>query len=298
MKESSVNRIFSKSAEDAKKVQEVIERRFKTQERMVFKTEREKTPEELEIIEFVDRETNRLAEKYGGEALNIGPKNVHIIMKSEEFADSIDHKASGQKGDWHFRKSGFAINTRKGEKTFEDLDEGVVEFLRRKIMEEWVRSPENLPRPIQEKLRGLGEREIKDQFYAPTYLEYQIDLMRLMKKIQEKHPKMFKNRDDVFEVFAKAAFSGKILDLRKLIDQTFGHGSFVNFAREGLPSELPMEKQGGGEKPPVMPEATAKITEQAIPMADYGANLFKFIGTLTHEYLHMKMYQALEKNKN
>lgn len=45
--------------------------------------EREKTPEELEIISLVDEATNKLRQKYGLEDFNIPAKNIHVIKEEE-----------------------------------------------------------------------------------------------------------------------------------------------------------------------------------------------------------------------
>lgn len=297
MKESSIDKIFAKSPEEAKKMSEVIKERFRTQENISFKTEREKTKEELETIDFVDKETNKYVEKFGGNALNIPAKNIHIL-EQEEYIDSTDiaRKQSKKKAQFKFRRAGLTIYLR-GEKpkALAGLNEAVIEYLRRLMMEDWVRSPENLPKFIQEKIQNLHQKEIVDQFYNPAYLREQTLFMITMDKILEKNPDKFKSRDEVFDLFARGMFTGKILELRTVVDMTFGKGGFVKFAKESFSqSKSEKEKQGSDD----LSVAISNLGQQAIVMSDHGKNLFDFIQRLAHEEFHMKEYQTMEQESD
>jgi len=82
---SSFERVVGNIAEAEKeKILREKGERFDDQffERMKGK-EREKTPEELEIISLVDEATNKLRRKYGLEDFNIPAKNIHVIKEEE-----------------------------------------------------------------------------------------------------------------------------------------------------------------------------------------------------------------------
>ena len=287
MKESSVDRIFSKSPEEARTVRGVIEKRFREQKNISFKTERGKTPEELELINFIDTETDALAKKFGGAGLHINPANVRIVGE-DEFGDFIKktrgenatvpeamwspkaqaiimkdpgndlgkfinvlthemHHAKAfqslgfnlEKKNMNWRRGGLAIVLRENSKeAFVDLDEAVTEYLTYMNIGGWQQKKENVPEIINKTAEKFGESDL----YSPVYLQEQLRFVNVLDTIQKKNHERFKDKDDVFSVFAEAYFTGKLLELRKTVDGAFGKGSFVEFAKRGLP-ESKWEKE-------------------------------------------------------
>lgn len=67
------------------RLQKEIERRFVQQDhpslQEIEAAERSKTKEEVVIIDFVNRASNTLIERYGGQAINIAPDQVHVLDK-------------------------------------------------------------------------------------------------------------------------------------------------------------------------------------------------------------------------
>jgi hypothetical protein len=57
-----------------------------------------------------------------------------------------------------------------------------------------------------------------------AYPEERKILNKLIDKIVQKNPEKFKSNDEAFEVFAKAAATGNILPIGRLVEKTFGHG--------------------------------------------------------------------------
>jgi len=58
------------------------------------------------------------------------------------------------------------------------------------------------------------------------YLQQRAVLTYLCSEIQKEFSKQYKNHDDVYELFLKAHFTGKLLEIARLIEKTFGKGSF------------------------------------------------------------------------
>src|SRR3989339_11850 len=66
--------------EDKEKILKNQEKDFESQEFKDLKEiEKEKTPEELEIIELANEEINKLLKKFGLREFNIPAKNIHIV---------------------------------------------------------------------------------------------------------------------------------------------------------------------------------------------------------------------------
>lgn len=298
MKESNINRIFARSAEEKNEWRASLEKNYVLQNKaaLEFKNERIKTPEQIEIIEFLDRETNKIAEEFNGEALNVPPKNIHIINTAEFAAylrkadpklEKVPDALIVKEGDARFsinlqgivtahgdldlfaitrilahemfhcksfqslridvdlekrpraisRRAGLAITKRADFKKnmLTDLNEAITEYLVRRMMEGLSANRSLLPDALKERTRDLNKEEFVDSLYRPSYTLEQIRLVTIMDEIINKHPNEFKTREDVLRVFGEAYFKGGLIKLSKLIDKTFGKGSFISFAKEGLP---------------------------------------------------------------
>jgi hypothetical protein len=61
---------------------------------------------------------------------------------------------------------------------------------------------------------------------AFTYAKERWALNTLINKLFERNRKNFKNTDEVFEVFEKGMMTGNILPIGRLVDGTFGKGTF------------------------------------------------------------------------
>src|SRR3989344_3303806 len=139
------------------------------------------------------------------------------------------------------RRVGFHVLLRKEphKRAFVDLNEAVTEyFTQLMIRERWIKNRSILPKTLIEKTQNLNEKEFIKTF-GVSYIWEQLSLMEIMDEIQKKYPEKYKNRDDIFKIFGEAYFTGKLLKLRKIVDKTFCAGSFVKFAKEGLPESKP-----------------------------------------------------------
>src|SRR3989344_5679825 len=227
MKESNIDRIFTTNEDEAEKIKASLKKTYLSQEQATFGAEREKTAEEAEIIAFLDQETTAVAQEFGGEGLEI-PKNVVHIISEKEYDDLNENPDSmGQ----------FSMLGLQGI-IIKDKDLGTEYFTQLMIRERWIKNRSILPKTLIEKTQNLNEKEFIKTF-GVSYIWEQLSLMEIMDEIQKKYPEKYKNRDDIFKIFGEAYFTGKLLKLRKIVDKTFGAGSFVKFAKEGLPESKP-----------------------------------------------------------
>jgi len=81
MEKSSFERVVGNIREDVKK--QILREKAEVFDNQVFEElkgkEREKTPEEIQIISFANEATNNIRQQYGLENFDIPPKNIHII---------------------------------------------------------------------------------------------------------------------------------------------------------------------------------------------------------------------------
>ncbi|MCK5080970.1 MAG: hypothetical protein KAQ63_02300 [Candidatus Moranbacteria bacterium] len=325
---SSIDRIVGKAPEDAKKrILNKMEDVFKKQdlENLPYvgnlkDSEKEKTTEEIQILDFVNQATNGIRRKYGLSDLNVLAKNAHVILKEKWIGGSGESggnipgqqcfvmKECSSKTDFmhtsfhemlHFKsytslqvmeddknnleltnyRVGLTTTTRDGERLlFSNLNEAVTEkitkrFLKaqeknpliekeaeatKEALKEHVKSYDNLTgaaisdevyygkledckfnkvnkkkKEEMAKAVGLDEaeeyfpdfgKEFKGEFFS--YKKERQMLDKLIEKILEKNLNKFKDSEEVFEIFAKGMMTGNILPIGKLIERSFGSGTF------------------------------------------------------------------------
>lgn len=151
------------------------------------------------------------------------------------------------------RRSGFAIFGKKGEKYFEDIDEALIEELMMrfewryffqipaiaeeyKMKEEWMeiqhRGSEGEANKIRREIaRVEGLQWGDDGYWEAGIIGYQYkneraELRVLIDDLYEKNKDHFTSREDVFAVFVKAAMTGKLFEVGRLVTKTYGQGSF------------------------------------------------------------------------
>ena len=67
-------------------------------------------------------------------------------------------------------------------------------------------------------------------FYS--YFKERAALKKLIQTLYEKNEDEFESEEEVFNLFAKAAISGRLLPVARLIEKTFGKGSFRELGEE------------------------------------------------------------------
>ena len=177
---------------------------------------------------------------------------LRVSMEQREVQNAFDYRV------------GLNINTRDGEKSyFDSLNEAVTEELVKKVitnMPEFYKSSlfkeelkqtkeliQKYPNAIMSNKQPLFDQET---FFAEirkgqknekgisfsvekfTYLQEREMLNMLIDKILEKNLSKFKNRQEIFDLFAKAMLTGNILPIGRLIDKTFGQGTFRKIGEE------------------------------------------------------------------
>lgn len=228
--------------------------------------EREKTPEELEIISIVNDATNQILEKYDLEKFDIPPENIHVMKRSIALKIYEFLSLSKRQGDFsqsseageiidpaskmelakaalheviHF-KSYNAIQKEMDEKGWlgpyrvglevhsRDGKNVYFKSLNEAVTEELtVRTlPQIVEKPV------LQDEKNKINSY-PSYEKEREYLNDLIDVILKENKDKFKDRDEVFEIFSKAMMTGNILPLGRLVEKTLGKGSFRRIGKLG-----------------------------------------------------------------
>lgn len=298
IRRSAVERVVgSASPETKKRLLEQAEELFDDQ---AFKDlegqEREKTPEELQIISFANEATNELRRRYGLDDFDIPEKNIHIVKEDDwdrkkivafysTEGQAVAMKETDVKMSFlrrvihemiHFKsynawqaaadippraeryRVGLAMRGIKRKMAyFWNLNEAVTEELTKRVFKSMADNPffkkeaeatkKAIGRRTRIALEGgavipadditymgaeagvagraknfFGGRKIVRAF---TYSRERGILNLLIDKLFEENKDKFKDREEVFEIFAKGAMTGNIMGLGRLIEKTFGKGT-------------------------------------------------------------------------
>lgn len=265
-------------------VQKLFERKQELQEHEIAKT-----PEQKDIIAFLNQKFPEFIEKYGGQPLGISEDKVHIL--SEEF-----WKRTGSRGYYasdpresavyikqeirvplsgfvktlihefmHFnsfqsvrvyegqRRMGFSIFGEKDKKPFlyfKYVDEAVIEELTKRFCERYLREipslkkereefektrkkaieggfvPKKVAEDIAYEMVEKKEGEMTVAIVRYSYQEEREKLNSVIDTIYGKNKDQVQSREEVFDLFAQAVMSGRLLPIARLIEKTYGKGHF------------------------------------------------------------------------
>lgn len=194
---------------------------------------------------------------------------VHEMIHYKAFNSQNITYSTSNKVQATDRRVGLRIFTKNGQKYFSAINEAVVEELNRRYYIEHENEFLNNPLlhdevqkvidyrkmlvdvhngvykiPESVKLEFEHQYSIRDEYYGLTSDERILDAYYIeeRKKLNEYIDNLVKDQtnnsesdidnEKVFELFARAAINGNILPLARLIDKTYGTGSFVKLGEE------------------------------------------------------------------
>ena len=275
----------------------------------VKKLEFPKSQIEVALIDFANRETDKLMEGVGVESYDIPYENYHIIpselfngIESSRAIASSNHRRQGmlfnseysRKNPLNFGiaafhetlhlKSHFSIQVNEDGKRiivapyrtgvevssflknpdkgdyhvhFAGLHEAIVAEAEKRCVSkllalpefekerEWLSSDLALERKkkiaekkgvSQEEIIWVGEKNEADCEIV-SYPILRDVLNYVCAEIQKEFPDKYENDDEVFKAFLKAHFTGQLLPIARLVEKTFGEGSFRLLGNMGTDKE-------------------------------------------------------------
>ena len=135
------------------------------------------------------------------------------------------------------RRGGWGIvMPKRKQNAFQDMDEAVTDMLTAKTISGIVDQVDNIG--ISKEIADEIKNKYQEDPEAAYYLGYVFEKERLwdlLTEIYRKNKDRFENIDDVFDLFAKTIFTGKLINVARLIEKTFGKGSFRKIGEDGLP---------------------------------------------------------------
>ena len=145
------------------------------------------------------------------------------------------------------RRSGLGVGSNDGAWFLNLLDEAVTVELEGRVMDEIRQDPifrdevdfmnqlvDQLPRLNRKEIYGLravpvddkGEGALEIEFRPRPYVRPRAALNKLIDALYKYNRSDFKSREEVFDLFARAALTGALIPLGRVIEKTFGPGTF------------------------------------------------------------------------
>ncbi len=270
-------------------------REFLTKEdaEILKKYEKEKTKEEIALINFANEETSRLMKEAGMEPFDIPLENSYVVSGESLSEMPVKHRTAfsfperycaifngdffekdpsnfgssalhemlhlkshismqSNSGSQSLLRVGFAVYSSQKEteeerdhRHFSGLNEAVVSETERRLNTELLELPEL--EKEKEWLNSRGCKEIKagiakernilesdiawcdkegKEFRIFPYCYPRKVFCYLCEEIQKQFSDKFKDKDDVYKIFLNALFTGRLMEIAHLVDDTFGKGSF------------------------------------------------------------------------
>lgn len=176
-------------------------------------------------------------------------QGFYSYQKSKKEAADVILEKEDDLANMNIRRSGFSIGTTDGKRLlFHNLNESVITELQirfeKKYMKRWsefeedirkrdiyieeVSKRDNVPIELLEKtIAGVkGDESSGYKFFSYPYHNERRKLDSLIDELYEKNTNDFNSKEEVFQLFAKATMTGRIMTVARLIEKTFGKGSF------------------------------------------------------------------------
>lgn len=176
-------------------------------------------------------------------------QGFYSYQKSEQEAADLTLRNEGVAAIMNIRRSGFSIGTKDGKRLlFHKLNESVITELEirfeKTYMAEWpelatelkardeyidqVAQRDNVPvERVRQTVASVKSNESTGyKWVSYPYHEERQHFNSLVDELYEKNKDDFELREDVFKLFAEATMVGRLLPVARLIEKTFGKGSF------------------------------------------------------------------------
>lgn len=178
---------------------------------------------------------------------------THEILHAHSFTSFVV-----KNGEFSIRRSGLNMIGKDEVNYFHQFNEAITEELSKRFSKKYLPQIPSLSEEIKNRKefvknimesddfdpdKDIGEissvytQKLSNGEYLTTVDEYEYqperkELFLLIDQIYQKNKDRFESPEDIFRIFVKATFSGRLLDLARLIENNFGKGSFRELAEK------------------------------------------------------------------
>jgi hypothetical protein len=176
-------------------------------------------------------------------------QGFYSYQKSKQEAADLTLRNEDESASMNIRRSGFSIGTKDGKRLlFHKLNESVITELEirfeKAYMTKWselatelkardgyveqVVQRDNVPvERVRQTVADVKSNESTGyKWVSYAYHKVRQQFNSLVDELYEKNKDNFESREDVFKLFAEATMRGRLLPVARLIEKTFGNGSF------------------------------------------------------------------------
>ena len=231
------------------------------------------TPDHIHMVDegsitSEQKNTYGIPDEIGG--LYIEELQGVVVFSSEDdlkFAERIIHEAihansfssfMHDKNGYHLRRIGIAmLNSKKSKRYFHSINEALTEELTKRFDKEYSDKMDSLssvakkrkefiasmkskyPETDWDDMRTANAKQEVDGSYVTTLGAYEYsnerkEFLKLVDDIYNKNRDKFSSPEDIFALFVKAAFTGRVIEISKLVESSFGKGSFRKLGEKSL----------------------------------------------------------------
>ena len=220
--------------------------------------------EQIYFLENSDSLKKQMTGGYESEGFYSQAKQMAVIFKSKGILDdshklvhellhfnSFQSLEGKEKNKMKQRRFGFTIKNKENDFLFENIDEAVIEKLAVRFDRESFAKIPQISKLTEERnnmIASLVEQypESKEfienassialngeDFEVASSRHEEIEILdEIIKEIYMGNRENFESEDDIFNLFAKAVMSGELLPVARLIEKTYGKGSFRKLGQE------------------------------------------------------------------
>ena len=179
---------------------------------------------------------------------SLATRAIHELVHNAAFGRfSIKERRAVGIHQWSSERAGLRVgDPREGNDFMNDLNEAVTAELEFKFMQKnkdhplfkedfWKIKKHLSPKAANEASSLLEEENEEgevEHFINTPYIHKRRRMRQVLDEILEKNPDEFENRDQVFEVFTRAYFSGRLPELSRLLKRTYGERPIKDIIRE------------------------------------------------------------------
>lgn len=175
-----------------------------------------------------------------GEYFETAHAIVHELIHANSFQSDTLTKGVEEERETistKLRRRGLGIYERKGKISFKFLNEAVTEELARRFCERYFADMEHVRDEFEKFQSGnqevpgsnrilAGLKDTPESLSPYSYKEDRLILGMLVQELYDDNKDTFKNPEEVFHLFTKAMFTGRLLEVARLIKKTKGKKFF------------------------------------------------------------------------
>ena len=204
------------------------------------------------------------AQYFRDNPVNFGTTAIHETLHLKaHFSIEVQEKEGGKINKTLYRE-GVSVQALQGHdgyyekyhEHFEGLHEGIVAETEKKLLTKFFNIPQLQKEKewlMSEKAKNLKEKLAKEKKISEddiiwvgakendwtivSYIQQRNVLNYVCAEIQKQFPNQYQSTDDIYKIFLNAHFTGKLLPLARIVEKTFGEGSFRILGNMGTDEE-------------------------------------------------------------